>query len=57
MQRPIARGCKQIKPGDLKESHRWRQLRSFFLFHLLRLLRRYPAWAGHLPAPEPRLQR
>ena len=44
--------CKQISHGDLVESSRWRTVRSFFLFHLLR---RYPAWAGWLPAHVPRL--
>ena len=44
--------CKQIQHGDLVESSRWRTVRSFFLFHLLR---RYPAWAGWLPAHVPRL--
>jgi len=45
-------GCKQIGPGDLEESSGWRTVRSFFLFHLLR---RYPAWAGWLPAHAPRI--
>lgn len=44
--------CKQIGPGDLEESSGWRTVRSFFLFHLLR---RYPAWAGWLPAHAPRI--
>jgi cardiolipin synthase A/B len=45
--------CRQIRHGDLVESSRWRTVRSFFLFHLLR---RYPAWAGWLPAHVPRLR-
>jgi cardiolipin synthase len=45
--------CRQIAAGDLVESSRWRTVRSFFLFHLLR---RYPAWAGWLPAHVPRLR-
>ena len=48
----IEHNCKQIGPGDIEESSRWRVVRSFFLFHLLR---RYPAWGGWLPAHAPRL--
>lgn len=44
--------CRRINAADLQESHTWRQIRSFFLFHFLR---RYPAWTGWLPAHEPRL--
>ena len=44
--------CRRIEVADLKESHVWRQIRGFFLFHFLR---RYPAWAGLLPAHAPRL--
>ncbi|MCZ8257926.1 MAG: cardiolipin synthase ClsB [Polaromonas sp.] len=44
--------CKQIAREDLIESTWWRNLRSYFVFHLLR---RYPAWAGWLPAHAPRL--
>jgi cardiolipin synthase len=52
LQRLIAHHCKRIEAGDLKESSLRRKLRSFVLFHVLR---RYPAWAGHLPAHVPRL--
>ncbi|HEY0844302.1 MAG TPA: cardiolipin synthase ClsB [Noviherbaspirillum sp.] len=52
LERLVARGCRKVEAGDLKESHFWRQLRSFFLFHVLR---RYPSWAGRLPAHAPRL--
>jgi len=48
----IAHSCKQILVADIEESGRWRVIRSFFLFHLLR---RYPAWGGWFPAHEPRL--
>jgi cardiolipin synthase len=48
----IAQDCRQILPGDLVESSWWLTVRSFFVFHLLR---RYPAWAGWLPAHMPRL--
>ena len=44
--------CKQICADDLETSSRWHTLRSFFIFHLLR---RYPAWAGWLPAHVPRI--
>jgi cardiolipin synthase len=45
--------CKQVDRADLVESTWWRKLRSFFVFHLLR---RYPAWAGWLPAHAPHLR-
>jgi cardiolipin synthase len=48
----IARSSRRIEAGDLRESHWWSQVHGFFLFHLLR---RYPAWAGLLPAHAPRL--
>lgn len=45
--------CKEISANALVESTRWRTLRSYFVFHLLRS---YPAWAGWLPAHAPRLR-
>ena len=48
----INNSCKQILITDIAESGRWRVIRSFFLFHLLR---RYPAWGGWFPAHAPRL--
>ena len=48
----ITNNCKQILISDIEESGRWRVIRSFFLFHLLR---RYPAWGGWFPAHAPRL--
>lgn len=45
--------CKIIDAKDLQESRTWRKIRSFVLFHFLR---RYPSWAGALPAHAPRLQ-
>ena len=48
----MQQGCKQIDSKDLAKSTWWRVVRSFFVFHLLR---RYPAWAGWLPAHVPRL--
>jgi len=53
LQRLITYSCRQIEASDLNESHTWRKLRSFVLFHVLR---RYPYWAGLLPAHAPRLQ-
>jgi cardiolipin synthase len=44
--------CKLIVREELVKSTWWRKLRSYFVFHLLR---RYPAWAGWLPAHTPRL--
>jgi cardiolipin synthase len=48
----IEHSCRQVAAGDLAESNWWRVVRSFFVFHLLR---RYPAWAGWLPAHAPQL--
>jgi cardiolipin synthase len=44
--------CWQILASDVAETGLWVNLRSFFVFHLLR---RYPAWFGWLPAHSPRL--
>jgi cardiolipin synthase A/B len=44
--------CRKVDKKDLQEASWWRVVRSFFVFHLLR---RYPAWAGWLPAHSPRL--
>lgn len=44
--------CKQVTRDDLVEPTWWRTVRSYFVFHLLR---RYPAWAGWLPAHTPRI--
>ena len=48
----IQHSCKQIGHDDLVESSGWRLVRSFLLFHVLR---RYPAWAGWLPAHSPHI--
>lgn len=50
--RKLMQSCKRIEAKDLAESHTWRQVRGFFLFHVLR---RYPSWAGLLPAHAPKL--
>ena len=52
LQHLMQHSCKRIEAADLNESHTWRKLRSFFLFHVLR---RYPYWVGWLPAHAPRL--
>lgn len=52
LQRLMTSSCKEIVAKDLNESSAWRLVRSFFLFHFLR---RYPAWAGWLPAHTPKL--
>ncbi len=44
--------CKRIRREELGELRGWKLLRSFIAFHLIR---RYPAWAGRLPAHSPRL--
>lgn len=44
--------CKEIRAEELQESSWWRRVRGFFLYHILR---RYPDWAGWLPAHAPRL--
>ena len=44
--------CKQVQASDLAGGGLWLQVRSFFVFHLLR---HYPAWFGWLPAHTPRL--
>ena len=48
----MAHSCKQIQASDLEEHSGWRTVRSFFIFHVLR---RYPSWAGWLPAHAPRI--
>ncbi|MEO6018126.1 MAG: cardiolipin synthase ClsB [Polaromonas sp.] len=52
LDRLMQNSCKQIRAADLEESSGWRTVRSFFIFHLLR---RYPSWAGWLPAHAPRI--
>jgi cardiolipin synthase len=48
----MAHGCRRVEAADLNESKTWRQVRSVFLFHILR---RFPTWAGWLPAHAPKL--
>lgn len=48
----MAHACREITDEGLEEPRWWRVLRSVLVFHVLR---RYPAWAGWLPAHQPRL--
>lgn len=52
LERLMRHSCTRVQASDLDESHFWRKLRSFVLFHVLR---RYPYWAGRLPAHAPHL--
>lgn len=52
LQNLIRLSCKKIEASDLSEPKAWQQVRSVILFHVLR---RFPAWAGWLPAHAPRL--
>ncbi len=49
----MANNCRPVALQDLAPASRWRVVRSFFLFHLLK---RYPAWGGWLPAHAPALR-
>jgi len=44
--------CTQVTADRLPRRNPWHIVRSFFVFHFLR---RYPAWAGWLPAHVPRV--
>jgi cardiolipin synthase len=52
MQHLIDHQCNQVHTDQLTEPRLWLLVRSFFVFHVLR---RFPAWAGWLPAHVPRL--
>ena len=49
----IDNGCTEVLAEPDAGSRAWRGVRSFFVFHFLR---RFPAWAGWLPAHMPRLE-
>lgn len=49
----MAHSCREISHADLEKPGFWRTARSYLVFHLLR---RYPSWAGLLPAHTPRLR-
>jgi cardiolipin synthase len=44
--------CKQVQADELAESSTWRLVRSYFVFHVLRM---YPSWARLLPSHAARL--
>jgi cardiolipin synthase A/B len=44
--------CKEVDPHQAKARHWWQLAASYLAFHVLR---RFPAWAGWLPAHEPKL--
>ena len=46
----IAHSCRQINAEDFEKFTAWQTLRNFLVFHLVR---RYPSWAGLLPAHVP----
>jgi cardiolipin synthase len=46
--------CREVFADKINEPRLWVAIRNFFVFHLLR---RFPAWAGWLPAHTPRLAR
>ena len=48
----IANSCKEITAERLPARNMFHLVRSFFVFHFLR---RYPAWAGWLPAHVPKV--
>lgn len=43
----VERHCKRIVPEDLPPATLWQTMRGWFVFHALR---RFPSWAGLLPA-------
>ncbi|WP_188394338.1 cardiolipin synthase ClsB [Oxalicibacterium flavum] len=53
LERLMRESCRQVAIEDIKEPTWWRLVRSFVVFHILR---RYPLWAGWLPAHAPSLQ-
>lgn len=52
LQALMAHSCKEVDPHQAKARHWWQLAASYLAFHMLR---RFPAWAGWLPAHEPRL--
>lgn len=48
----MVHSCRQIHAADLDKPTLWQSVRNFFVFHLLR---RYPSWAGWLPAHMPHI--
>ena len=54
LEKMMRHSCKEVRAEELNESRIWVALRNMFVFHLLR---RFPAWAGWLPAHSPKLAR
>ncbi len=54
LQHLIDTACNEVHAHQLTEPRLWLHVRSFFVFHVLR---RFPAWAGWLPAHVPRFAR
>jgi cardiolipin synthase A/B len=52
LQQLIEHACNEVHAEQLNEPRLWLLVRSFFIFHVMR---RFPAWAGSLPAHVPRL--
>ncbi|MBX6316825.1 cardiolipin synthase ClsB [Pigmentiphaga sp.] len=50
----VERHCREVSARDTRPRSRWRMATSFIVFHFLR---RFPAWAGWLPAHAPRLEK
>jgi cardiolipin synthase len=48
----MAASCKEIDPQREMSNSRWRLVLSYLVFHVCR---RFPAWAGWLPAHQPKL--
>lgn len=46
----MGHSCRQVKAEDFEKSTVWQTMRNFLVFHLVR---RYPSWAGWLPAHTP----
>ncbi|MBP7565430.1 MAG: cardiolipin synthase ClsB [Burkholderiaceae bacterium] len=53
LQHLMQHSCKQVDAADVEEPAAWRVVRSFFVFHAMRM---FPVWARWLPAHTPRLQ-
>ena len=54
LQELMRASCREVFADKLNEPRIWVAVRNFFVFHLLR---RFPAWAGWLPAHTPKLAR
>lgn len=52
LERLMCESCRQVDAQTALSRSRWRLLSSYLVFHLLR---RFPQWAGWLPAHQPQL--